>query len=201
MTIRVAIRHKTVYNFDRPVSLSPHVFRLRPAVHSQTPIKAYTLRIEPKDHFINWQQDPFGNLLARVVFPNKCERLSVEVEVIADMTVINPFDFFVEDYAENYPFSYDALTLKELQPYLEVTEKGSLLRQWVKEFDVSKRSINDFLVDINRKVFEALSYNIRMEVGIQNCEETLTIRSGSCRDSAWLLVQVLRHLSTWLRSH
>ncbi len=194
MTIRVAIRHKTVYNFDRPVSLSPHVFRLRPAVHSQTPIKAYTLRIEPKDHFINWQQDPFGNLLARVVFPNKCERLSVEVEVIADMTVINPFDFFVEDYAENYPFSYDALTLKELQPYLEVTEKGPLLRQWVNEFDVSKRSINDFLVDINRKVFEALSYNIRMEVGIQNCEETLKIRSGSCRDSAWLLVQILRHL-------
>jgi uncharacterized protein (DUF2126 family)/transglutaminase-like putative cysteine protease len=194
MTIRVAIRHKTVYNFDRPVSLSPHVFRLRPAVHSQTPIKGYALRIEPKDHFINWQQDPFGNLLARVVFPNKCERLSVEVEVIADMTVINPFDFFVEDYAENYPFNYDALTLKELQPYLEITEKGALLTQWVKEFDISKRSINDFLVDINRKVFETLSYNIRMEVGIQSCEETLTIRSGSCRDSAWLLVQVLRHL-------
>jgi uncharacterized protein (DUF2126 family)/transglutaminase-like putative cysteine protease len=194
MTIRVAIRHKTIYNFDRPVSLSPHVFRLRPAVHSRTPIKAYTLRIEPKNHFINWQQDPFGNLVARVVFPDKCEKLSVEVEVIADMTVINPFDFFVEDYAEKYPFTYDALTLKELQPYLEITEQGALLTQWVKEFDTSKRSINDFLVDINRKVFETLSYNIRMEVGIQSCEETLTIRSGSCRDSAWLLVQVLRHL-------
>jgi uncharacterized protein (DUF2126 family)/transglutaminase-like putative cysteine protease len=194
MTIRVAIRHKTIYNFDRPVSLSPHVFRLRPAVHSRTPIKAYTLRIEPKNHFINWQQDPFGNLVARVVFPDKCEKLSVEVEVIADMTVINPFDFFVEDYAENYPFTYDALTLKELQPYLEITEQGPLLIQWINEFDASKRSINDFLVDINRKVFETLSYNIRMEVGIQSCEETLTIRSGSCRDSAWLLVQVLRHL-------
>ncbi|MDD1608769.1 MAG: transglutaminase family protein, partial [Methylococcaceae bacterium] len=152
------------------------------------------LRIEPKNHFINWQQDPFGNLVARVVFPDKCQKLSVEVEVIADMTVINPFDFFVEDYAENYPFSYDALTLKELQPYLEIAERGPLLTQWVKEFDISKRSINDFLVDINRKVFETLSYNIRMEVGIQTCEETLTIHSGSCRDSAWLLVQVLRHL-------
>ena len=194
MTIRVAIRHKTIYNFDRPVSLSPHVFRLRPAVHSRTPIKAYALRIEPKNHFINWQQDPFGNILARVVFPDKCEKLSVEVEVIADMTVINPFDFFVEDYAENYPFNYDALTLKELQPYLELAENGPLLLQWVKDFDVSKRSINDFLVDINRAVFAAISYNIRMEVGIQSCEETLKIRSGSCRDSAWLLVQILRHL-------
>ncbi len=194
MTIRVAIRHKTIYNFDRPVTLLPHVFRLRPAVHSRTPIKAYTLRIEPKNHFINWQQDPFGNLLARVVFPEKCRKLSVEVEVIADMTVINPFDFFVEDYAENYPFNYDSLTLKELQPYLEIAEKGPLLKKWVKDFDISKRSINDFLVDINRTVFAAISYNIRMEVGIQSCEETLKIRSGSCRDSAWLLVQVLRHL-------
>ncbi|MGR8998309.1 MAG: transglutaminase family protein, partial [Gammaproteobacteria bacterium] len=194
MTIRVAIRHKTIYSFDRPVSLSPHVFRLRPAVHSRTPIKAYALRIEPKNHFINWQQDPFGNILARVVFPDKCRKLSVEVEVIADMTVINPFDFFVETYAEKYPFKYDPLTLKELQPYLEIAEKGPLLMQWVKDFDVSKRSINDFLVDINRKVYEAISYNIRMEVGIQSCEETLGMRSGSCRDSAWLLVQILRHV-------
>ena len=194
MTIRVAIRHKTVYSFDRPVSLSPHVFRLRPAVHSRTPIKAYALRIEPKNHFINWQQDPFGNILGRVVFPDKCQKLSVEVEVIADMTVINPFDFFVEDYAENYPFKYDDQTLKELQPYLELTEKGPLLLEWVKEFDKTKRHINDFLVDLNRTVFEAISYNIRMEVGIQSSEETLKIRSGSCRDSAWLLVQALRHL-------
>ncbi len=194
MTIRVAIRHKTIYNFDRPVSLSPHVFRLRPAVHSRTPIKAYALRIEPKNHFINWQQDPFGNILGRVVFPDKCQKLSVEVEVIADMTVINPFDFFVEDYAEKYPFKYDALTQKELQPYLEVTEDGPLLKQWVKEFDKTERSINDFLVDINRAIFLAISYNIRMEVGIQSSEETLKIRSGSCRDSAWLLVQALRHL-------
>ena len=194
MTIRVAIRHKTVYNFDRPVSLSPHVFRLRPAVHSRTPIKAYSLRIEPKNHFINWQQDPFGNILGRVVFPDKCQRLSVEVEVIADMTVINPFDFFVEDYAEKFPFKYDEMTQKELQPYLEVTENGPLLKQWVKEFDKTERSINDFLVDINRAIFLAISYNIRMEVGIQSSEETLKIRSGSCRDSAWLLVQALRHL-------
>jgi uncharacterized protein (DUF2126 family)/transglutaminase-like putative cysteine protease len=194
MTIRVAIRHKTIYSFDRFVSLSPHVFRLRPAVHSRTPIKAYALHIEPKNHFINWQQDPFGNILARVVFPDKCRKLSIEVEVIADMTVINPFDFFVEDYAEKYPFQYDSLTLKELQPYLELAEDGPLLMQRLKDFDVGKRPINDFLVEINRKVFESISYNIRMEVGIQSCEETLEKRSGSCRDSAWLLVQILRHL-------
>ncbi|MEY3807855.1 MAG: hypothetical protein RI893_831 [Pseudomonadota bacterium] len=194
MTIRVAIRHKTVYNFDRSISLSPHVFRLRPAVHSRTPIKAYSLRIEPENHFINWQQDPFGNLLARVVFPEKCTRLSVEVEVIAELTVINPFDFFVEEYAENYPFNYDALLQKELQPYLEITEQGPLLKNWLADFDTSRRTINDFLVDVNRKVFQTLGYNIRMEVGIQSCEDSLTKLSGSCRDSAWLLVQILRHL-------
>ncbi len=194
MTIRVAISHKTKYSFDRAVSLSPHVFRLRPAVHSRTPIKGYSLNIEPKDHFINWQQDPFGNILARVVFPEKTRHLSVEVEVIADMTVINPFDFFVEEYAEKFPFKYEEQLLKELQPYLEVTEDGPLLTQWVEDFDLAQRNINDFLVDINRKVFADIGYNIRMEVGIQSCEESLTLRSGSCRDSAWLLVQILRHL-------
>ena len=194
MTIRVAIRHKTIYKFDRSVALSPHVFRLRPAVHSRTPIKAYSLRIEPKNHFINWQQDPFGNILARVVFPEKCTQLSVEVEVVADMTVINPFDFFVEEYAEKFPFKYDTLNIKELQPYLEITENGPLLRSWVQKIDLRPKTVTDFLVEINRKVFEAISYNIRMEVGIQNCEQTLSKLSGSCRDSAWLLVQVLRHL-------
>jgi uncharacterized protein (DUF2126 family)/transglutaminase-like putative cysteine protease len=194
MTIRVAIRHKTKYSFDRPVTILPHIFRLRPAVHSKTPIKAYTLNIEPKNHFINWQQDPFGNILARVVFPEKSQSLSVDVEVIADMTVVNPFDFFVEDYAEKYPFKYDALNLKELQPYLEITEDGPLLKQWLAKFDVSPRNITDFLVEVNRKVFDAVSYNIRMEAGIQDCEHTLGNRNGSCRDSAWLLVQILRHL-------
>ena len=194
MTIKVAINHKTTYSFDRPVNLSPHVFRLRPAVHSRTPIKGYSLRIEPKDHFINWQQDPFGNILGRVVFPEKCRELVVEVEVIADMTVINPFDFFVEDYAEHYPFNYDENTLKELQPYLEIAEDGPLLAGWIESFDLKKRNINDFLVDVNRSVYLDISYNIRMEVGVQTCEETLLKRSGSCRDSAWLLVQIFRHL-------
>jgi len=194
MTIKVAINHKTCYRFDRPVALSPHVFRLRPAVHSRTPITAYTLRIEPKNHFINWQQDPFGNFQARVVFPEKCRELKVEVEVIADLTVINPFDFFVEDYAEKCPFNYDAANLKELQPFLEITDNGPLFREWLETFDETRRDTNDFLVDINRKVANDIGYNIRMEVGIQSCEETLILRSGSCRDSAWLLVQALRHM-------
>lgn len=138
MSISVAINHKTTYKFDRSVSLSPHIFRLRPAVHSRTPIKAYSLRIEPEDHFINWQQDPFGNILARVVFPEKTKQLTVEVEVIADMTTINPFDFFVESYAEYYPFEYDAATKKELEPYLEIIShkkksKKRLLDKWLKK--------------------------------------------------------------------
>jgi uncharacterized protein (DUF2126 family)/transglutaminase-like putative cysteine protease len=193
MTIRVAIRHKTKYSFDRPVTLFPHTFRLRPAVHSKTPIKAYSLNIQPKQHFINWQQDPFGNLLARVVFPEKCQSLSLDVEVIAELTVINPFDFFVEEYAERYPFQYDVLTLKELQPYLEIAGQGLLLQQWLTSVDISQRNITDFIVDLNRRVFETVNYNIRMEAGVQDCDFTLETRSGSCRDSAWLLVQVLRH--------
>ncbi len=195
MAIKVAINHRTSYKYDRYVSLSPHIFRLRPAVHSRTPIEAYSFKITPKDHFINWQQDPFGNYQARVVFPEKTKELTIEVEVIADMIVINPFDFFVEEYADYYPFKYEGQLAKELIPYLEIKENGPLLTEWLKAVDrTTKIRIVDFLVALNQRLNKDIAYSIRMEAGVQTCEETLSRALGSCRDSAWLLVQILRHL-------
>ena len=194
MSIRIAINHKTTYKYDRPVSLAPHVFRLRPAVHSRTPVEAYSFQVSPKEHFINWQQDPFGNFQARVVFPEKTMELDIQVEVIAEMVVINPFDFFVEDYATDYPFQYKEHLARELTPYLEKEEGGPLLTQWLQGIDKTPKSINDFLVYINRQVNRDIAYTVRMEAGVQTGEQTLGRALGSCRDSAWLLVQVLRHL-------
>ncbi|AJQ97562.1 DUF2126 domain-containing protein [Gynuella sunshinyii] len=195
MAIRVAIHHATEYEFDRLVKVFPHVVRLKPAAHSRTHIHSYSLKVEPEDHFINWQQDPFGNYLARLVFPEKIKRLRIEVEVVADMTVINPFDFFVEEYAREFPFSYDEQLQKELQPYLEVTEKGELLQQWLASFETKpEENIVDFLVRVNQTLQQQIGYGVRLEPGIQSCEETLTLAKGSCRDTGWLLVQILRHL-------
>lgn len=195
MTIRVAIQHKTHYEFDRPVKVYPHVLRLRPAPHSRTLIHSYSLKVTPEDHFINWQQDPFGNYQARLVFPEKTKSMSFEVEVIADMTVINPFDFFIEEYAETYPFKYERVLKGELQPYLELAEGCPELDEWLKTVDVSKETrIVDFLVELNSRLANEISYGIRMEPGVQTCKETLTLKKGSCRDTAWLLVQILRNL-------
>ena len=194
MAIRVAINHKSLYQYDRLVGLSPHVFRLRPAVHCRTPIEAYSLKIAPENHFINWQQDPFGNYQARVVFLEPTRALSIEVDLIADMTVINPFDFFLEESAEHYPFSYQAQLRKELTPFLEVKENGPLLTAWLANIPQTQQKLIDFLVDINRALSEDVKYTIRMEPGVQSCEETLEKQIGSCRDTGWLLVQILRHL-------
>ena len=194
MTIKVALHHKTAYLYDQPVQLAPHTFRLRPASHSRTPISAYSLKIKPEKHFINWQQDPFGNYLARVVFPEKSTELSIEVDLIAEMTVINPFDFFLEEYAEHFPFSYPEQLLKELAPYLEVREDGPLLKAFLADISREPQAIVNFLVDINQRVHRAVNYSIRMEPGVQTCEETLGKQLGSCRDSGWLLVQALRHM-------
>ncbi len=194
MAIHVAVNHQTRYEYDRPVLLSPHIFRLRPAVHSRTPIKAYSLTIRPKKHFINWQQDPFGNFLARVVFPEKTRELYIEVDLVAEMTVINPFDFFVEDDSEHFPFIYPKQLQKELTPYLETSQQGPLFDQWLSKIDRSPKNTVTFLVSLNRRLFEDIRYTIRMEPGVQTCEETLKKASGSCRDSAWLLVQILRKL-------
>src|SRR6478609_5075843 len=161
MAIRVDMKHKTTYHYDRPVSLSPHIFRLRPAVHSRTHVEAYSFKVTPKDHFINWQQDPFGNYQARVVFPEKTKELSVEVEVIANMVVLNPFDFFVEEYSSKFPFAYQGQLVKELLPYLEVKEDGPLLDKWMESVNRESVEIVDFLVYINQKVYNDINYSIR----------------------------------------
>ncbi|MFC3114236.1 transglutaminase family protein [Cellvibrio fontiphilus] len=203
MAIRVAIHHKTHYQFDRLTTLFPHVLRLRPAPHSRTKIHSYSLKITPEKHFLNWQQDPFGNFQARLVFPEQTKELAIEVEVIADMTSINPFDFFVEDYAQHIPFHYDEQLQRELIPYLEVTEAGPLLNVRVAAIkaEIAQRKkqhkpwhVNDFLVSVNQQLQQDIAYGVRLEPGIQSCEETLTLAKGSCRDSAWLLVQIFRHL-------
>ena len=194
MSLKVVLSHKTHYSFDKPINLSPHIIRLRPAPHSRTPIEAYSLKIKPDNHFINWQQDPFGNYLARVVFPEKTTELSIDVEVLAELVSINPFDYFVEESAEQFPFSYSKAMEKELSLYLEITEKGKKLKQFVDSIDLTPRPINDFLVGLNMKLNQHLNYTLRMEPGVQTCAETLKSRLGSCRDFAWLFVQVFRHL-------
>lgn len=194
MTIRVAIQHNTYYTFDRHVNLSPHVIRLRPAPHSRTPIKSYSMKIEPAEHFLNWQQDAYGNYQGRAVFPEKTKAFSVEVEVIADMTVINPFDFFLEEDAETFPFKYDKQTKKELEPYLEKQECGPKFDAFVESVPLHERRTIDFLVEVNQRLEQDIEYGIRMEPGVQDPEKTLELKKGSCRDSSWLLVQVLRHL-------
>ncbi|MAJ65324.1 MAG: IMP dehydrogenase [Alphaproteobacteria bacterium] len=194
MSIRVALTHRTTYRYDSPVELGPQIVRLRPAPHCRTPILSYSQKIEPVEHFINWQQDPFGNFMARLVFPEHTRLFQVTVDLIARMDAINPFDFFLEESAHDIPFIYDDGTRKELAPYLEVTENGPLLKKLVADVDLTPRSTVDFLVDLNTMLHQRIGYIVRMEPGVQTPEETLTRKKGSCRDSAWLFVQMLRHL-------
>jgi uncharacterized protein (DUF2126 family)/transglutaminase-like putative cysteine protease len=202
MGIKVALEHRTSYTFDRLVEVHPHVVRLRPAPHSRTPIEAYSLQVEPADHFVNWQQDAFGNFLARLVFPNRARSLTITVGLIADMKVINPFDFFIEDWAEHIPFEYPKALAEDLKPYLRPVDEGDegsgpgdLTAAWVRDFSVAPgtRTI-DFLVALNRAVNADVGYSVRMEPGVQTPDHTLRTGIGSCRDSAWLLVSILRQL-------
>ena len=194
MSIHVALSHVTHYKYAKPVNLGPHVVRLRPAAHCRTPILSYSFKIIPEDHFINWQQDPQGNFQARLVFPEKTDELKVEVELTADMSTINPFDFFLEEAAKEFPFTYDAIMAHELKPYLELETLGPRLRALLAKIPRSKRNTIDFMVDINGLVKNEIAYTVRLEPGVQSCEETLGLKSGSCRDSAWLLVQLCRQL-------
>ncbi|MDE2594280.1 MAG: transglutaminase family protein, partial [Burkholderiales bacterium] len=194
MSIHVALNHVTHYTYDRLVSLSPQVIRLRPAPHCRTRILSYSLRVDPVVHFINWQQDPFSNHLARLVFPEQTKAFKVTVDLVAEMAVYNPFDFFLEPEAEHYPFAYDEASARDLAPYLVKSPLTPRLQAFVDSIDRSEVRTIDFLVGLNQRLQNDISYTIRMEPGVQTPEETLTLRSGSCRDTGWLMVQALRHL-------
>ncbi|MBF0393880.1 MAG: transglutaminase family protein, partial [Alphaproteobacteria bacterium] len=194
MGILVKLSHVTRYGYDRPVVLSPQVVRLRPAPHSRTPIVSYSLNVTPKGHFVNWQQDPQGNWLARLVFPDKVEEFVVAVEVVADVSVINPFDFFLEPLAESFPFAYPPELDHELKPFRLCDEAGPLFDAYLAAIPRAPTPTSDFLVALNGQLQKDIGYTIRMEPGVQTPERTLALRTGSCRDSAWLLVQLLRRL-------
>ncbi|HLH90058.1 MAG TPA: transglutaminase family protein [Xanthobacteraceae bacterium] len=194
MAVLTSLHHVTRYLYDRPVQLGPQVIRLRPAPHCRTRIPSYSLRVTPAEHFVNWQQDPNGNWNARFVFPEKTVEFTVTVDLTADIEVINPFDFFVEPYAEKFPFVYPDELRDELAPCLVTEPPGPLLKQFLASLSLTARNTVDFLVDINQRLQREIRYLIRMEPGVQAPEETLGSACGSCRDTAWLLVQILRHL-------
>ena len=194
MGIHVALNHKTSYQYDRPITLSPQIVRLRPAPHCRTPILSYSVTVTPKKHFINWQQDPFGNYLGRLVFPEKTTEFDVDVDLVAEMIIINPFDFFLEPTAESFPFAYDPGLESDLRPYLARKPAGEKLAAYLADIDRRPKKSIDFLVSLNQELSQSIRYLIRMEPNVQSCEKTLTLGSGSCRDSAWLLVNILRHL-------
>jgi len=194
VTIHVALKHVTQYKYDRLVSLSAQVLRLRPAPHSRTPILSYSLTVEPADHFINWQQDPFANYLARLNFPTKTREFKITVDLVAEMAVYNPFDFFLEPDAEEFPFTYDDGLARELAPYRVCDKATPRFAEFLSRVDVRPQRTVDFLVGLNQQIHKEINYLIRMEPGVQTPEETLTRNAGSCRDSGWLLVQALRHL-------
>jgi transglutaminase-like putative cysteine protease len=192
--MQVALHHRTQYRYDKAVSLGPQVLQLRPALHCRTPILNYSLKVTPSAHLLNWQLDIHNNYLARLIFPGKAKELVVEVDLVADLSPFDPFDFFLEEGVEDYPFEYAPELVKDLEPYRGVDLAGPLLQAFLNEISAEKRGTISFLMEMNRRVRDAIGYVARLDPGVQTCEETLKARSGSCRDSAWLLVQTLRHL-------
>ena len=194
MPLHVALTHHTSYTYDRLVQPGPQTIRLRPAPHARTPILAYELKVEPRPHFLNWQQDPQGNHLARVVFPERVTHFDVTVDLIADMVTINPFDFFLEPEAETWPFAYDHTLDNELAPFLKADPAGPQLTALLATIPREPKHTVTMLTELNQRIQQQIEYVVRMEPGVQTPNETLSLGRGSCRDSGWLMVQLLRHL-------
>jgi uncharacterized protein (DUF2126 family)/transglutaminase-like putative cysteine protease len=194
MPVLVSLHHVTRYAYDRPVALGPQLIRLRPAPHGRTRTPSYSLTVVPAAHHVNWQHDPHGNWVARCTFPEKTREFAVIVDLSAELAPVNPFDFFVEPYAANFPFALPDELAHELAAYLETESTGARLSTFLADVPRGATGTVQFLVDLNARVQRAVNYVVRMETGTFTPEETLEAGTGSCRDSAWLLVQALRHL-------
>lgn len=197
MAIRIALTHQSIYHYNPSTSLGPQVVRLRPAPHAHAKVVGYSLKVGPEKHFINWQQDPYNNWLARLVFPEPVTFFQVTVDLVLDLSPINPFDFFLEPEAQCFPFEYNDSLARDLRPYLECLEGAQAVGPRFKELlssihpEEGVQSV-DHLVRVNQMVNKTLGYTLRMEPGVQTPEETLEKGRGSCRDFSWLLVQLLR---------
>lgn len=194
MSIRVALNHLTQYRYDRPVRLGPQLVRLRPVPHCRSRILSYSLRVEPQEHFINWEQDPFANHLAALVFPQATRLLQITVDLVVEITDRNPFDFVLDPQAEQMPFQYGANQAQDLAPYLVPEPITPRLEQYLRSIERAPCPTVEFLSSLNHRLEQDIAYLVRPEPGVQTPEQTLTLGSGSCRDSSWLLVQLLRHL-------
>ncbi len=194
MSLQVALSHRTQYRYDKAVSLGPQVIQLRPAPHCRTPILSYALKITPATHLLNWQLDPYNNHLARLLFSEKTDEFVVEVDLVAELSPFNPFGFVLEVGVQDYPFRYAPELAKDLEPYLSVEPAGIQFQSFLGKLSDKKCGTISFLVDLNRRLRDEIAYVTRLDAGVQTCEQTLAKRTGSCRDSAWLLVQILRHL-------
>ena len=194
MPIHVALQHVTEYRYDRLVDVGPQTVRLRPAPHCRTHILSYALKVEPEPHTVHWQQDPQANYVARVVFPGPVRELRFEVALVAEIAVQNPFEFLLEPAAEQFPFSYEASLHSQLTPYMVRLEDQPRLVEYAASIPRESRGTVDFLVALNLKLSREIAYLTRHEPGVQTPDTTLQKGSGSCRDSAWLLAQSLRHV-------
>jgi transglutaminase-like putative cysteine protease len=189
--MRIHLQHVTRYQYDRPVTLGPQIVRLHPTPHCRARIAAYALSVDPKSHFINWQQDPLANHLARVVFTQVMQEFKLTVDMDVELVASNPFDFFLDPSADFFPFAYSARDARALAPYL-VCEPEPELLAYLQAMGGKPARTLDYLVALNQRVQQDTRYQVRLEAGVQTPLQTLQWGSGSCRDSGWLLVQLLR---------
>ncbi|MVA58885.1 DUF2126 domain-containing protein [Agrobacterium vitis] len=195
MAIKASIYHLTHYKYDTPIRLGPQIIRLKPAAHSRTKVLSHSLKVTPENHFVNLQQDPYGNYLARFVFPDPVTEFKIEVDLTADMSIYNPFDFFTEEEAVTWPFEYPEDIREDLAIYKKPEPDSPALDAYLKTLDMTPgQGTVDMIVGLNARLQSEIGYVIRLEPGVQTPDETLTSARGSCRDTSWLLVQILRHL-------
>lgn len=190
---RVSVKHRIDYGYDHKVLLSPHRFRLAPQRDTQAIIEGYSFVLRPANR-IYWQHDVYGNKMARADFDEKTDFMSVEVTLEIELTSLNPFDVLVDDESQRFPFLYPSIVKNALLPYLQIVDRSSALTAFVGCAEKFHGETLSFLVQLNQHVCNYIRYVQRLEPGVQSCEMTLRTRTGSCRDSAWLMVQVLRRL-------
>lgn len=193
MNRRYQIHHHTIYRYDTSVTFSPHYLRLKPQESDVCDTLSYTLDVSPPCS-VYWSEDIIGNHVAKCIFSTPSDILDIRTVLEVSLGEKNPFAFIVDEYAENYPFAYRPYEQNGLQYYLQVQEQGELFTQWVARFSPLSMYVVSMLREVANAIAMEIRYEKRHEPGYLPAEQTLAEKQGSCRDTAWLLMQTLRAL-------
>lgn len=190
------VRHVTYYRYHRPVGLGEHRLMFRPRDSYDQRLHKAALTVDPAPADVRWLHDAFGNCVALVRFAGETRELRFETSIRVEHDLPAEPDLQIDPVALRYPFAYPEDEAADLAPTIRPHYPDPSVTAFVRRFVGGGRSVDTgrLLMTLCYAIHESFSYRRRHEHGTQPPALTLSLRRGTCRDFALLMMEAVRSL-------